>query len=182
MVDLNLKEKMTKAIEHLDFEFQGIRTGRAHPAMLDTVKVDYYGSMVPIKQLATVTIPDSRTLQISPFDKGSTKAIEKAILAANIGMTPNVDGTIIRLTVPEMTGERRKEFVKLANQAAEDARIVIRNLRRDANDTLNKMEKASEISEDELHRMLDKVQETTDKFIANVDDAFKNKEKDILGD
>ncbi|MBR3750041.1 MAG: ribosome recycling factor, partial [Firmicutes bacterium] len=119
MADFNLEEKMQKALEHLDTEFQGIRTGRAHPGLVDSVKVDYYGSPMPIKQLANVTVPEPRVLLIAPFDKSATKLIEKAILAANIGMTPNVDGNNIRLVVPELTGERRKEFVKMAAKLAE---------------------------------------------------------------
>ncbi|MBO6266882.1 MAG: ribosome recycling factor, partial [Synergistaceae bacterium] len=124
MADVNLEEKMQKALEHLDSEFQGIRTGRAHPGLVDSVKVDYYGSPTPIKQLATVTVPEARVLVIAPFDKSATKLIEKAILAANIGITPNVDGNNIRLVVPELTGERRKEFVKMASKVAEETKVA----------------------------------------------------------
>lgn len=180
MPDLNLEEKMEKALDHLDMEFQGIRTGRAHPGLLDSVKVDYYGSTMPVKQLANITIPEPRMIIISPFDKGATKAIEKAILAANIGMTPSVDGNNIRLVVPELTGERRKEFVKMAAKIAEEAKVALRNIRRDANDTLKKMQKNSEITEDELKKMLDDAQKTTDKYIGKVDEEYKKKEKEIL--
>ena len=180
MADVNLEEKMQKALEHLDSEFQGIRTGRAHPGLVDSVKVDYYGSPTPIKQLATVTVPEARVLVIAPFDKSATKLIEKAILAANIGITPNVDGNNIRLVVPELTGERRKEFVKMASKVAEDTKVALRNIRRDANDAYKKQEKASEITEDDLKKLLDDAQKTTDKFIAKVDEEFKKKEKEIL--
>lgn len=180
MADKNLEAKMQKALDHLDSEFQGIRTGRAHPGLVDGVKVDYYGSALPIKQLANITVPEPRMLMIVPFDKGATKLIEKAILAANIGLTPNVDGTTIRLTVPELTGERRKEFVKMAAKYAEEAKVALRNIRRDANDSYKKMEKASEITEDDLKKMLDDAQKSTDKFTAKVDEEFKKKEKEIL--
>lgn len=180
MADYDLDGKMQKVLEHLDSEFQGIRTGRAHPGLVDGIKVDYYGSQLPIKQLANITVPEARVLIIAPFDKGSSKAIEKAILAANIGMTPNVDGSTIRLVVPELTGQRRKEFVKMAAKTAEEAKVALRNIRRDANDTYKKQEKASEITEDDLKKLLDEAQKTTDKFIAKVDAEFKKKEKEIL--
>ena len=180
MADFDLNERMSKVLDHLDKEYQGIRTGRAHPGLVDGVKVDYYGSQLPIKQLATITVPEARVLLISPFDKGATKLIEKAILAANIGLTPNVDGTNIRLVVPELTGERRKEFVKMAAKAAEDAKVALRNIRRDANDTYKKEEKASEITEDELKKLLDDAQKATNKFSAKIDEEFKKKEKEIL--
>ncbi|MDY3868576.1 MAG: ribosome recycling factor, partial [Pyramidobacter sp.] len=150
MSSFDLDAKMQKVLEHLDGEYQGIRTGRAHPGLLESVKVDYYGSAMPVKQLATVTVPEPRMLMIAPFDKGATKMIEKAILAANIGLTPNVDGNNIRLVVPELTGERRKEFVKMAAKIAEEAKVALRNIRRDANDFFKKQEKASEITEDDL--------------------------------
>lgn len=180
MTDFNLDEKMEKVLEHLDADFQGIRTGRAHPGLVENVKVDYYGSAMPVKQLANIIVPEARMLIIAPFDKGAVKLIEKAILAANIGLTPNVDGNNIRLVVPELTGERRKEFVKMAAKAAEEAKIALRNIRREANDMYKKQEKASEITEDDLKKMLDDTQKTTDKFIARVDDEFKKKEKEIL--
>lgn len=180
MADKVLEEKMQKALAHLDSEFLGIRTGRAHPGLLDSVKVDYYGSSMPIKQLANVTVPEARVLMVVPFDKSSTKLIEKAILAANIGITPSVDGNTIRLVVPELTGQRRKEFVKMASKVAEDAKVALRNIRRDANDTYKKQEKASEITEDDLKKLLDEAQKTTDKYIAKVDEEFKKKEKEIL--
>lgn len=180
MADFDLNERMSKVLDHLEKEYQGIRTGRAHPGLVDGIKVDYYGSQLPIKQLATINIPEARVLLIAPFDKGATKLIEKAILAANIGLTPNVDGSNIRLVVPELTGERRKEFVKMAAKAAEDAKVALRNIRRDANDTYKKEEKASEITEDELKKLLDDAQKTTNKFSAKIDEEFKKKEKEIL--
>ena len=180
MANFNVEEKMDKVMIHLDTEFQGIRTGRAHPGLLETVKVDYYGSQMPVKQLATINVPESRVLVITPFDKGSAKMIEKAILSANIGMTPNVDGANIRLVVPELTGERRKEFAKMAAKIAEEAKGAVRNIRRDANDFYKKQEKASEITEDDLKKLLDTVQKTTDKYVAKIDAEYKKKEKEIL--
>ena len=180
MSSFDLDVKMQKVLEHLATEYQGIRTGRAHPGLLETVKVDYYGSPMPVKQLATITVPEPRVLLIAPFDKGSAKMIEKAILSANIGLTPNVDGSNIRLVVPELTGERRKEFVKMASKIAEEAKVALRNIRRDANDFFKKQEKASEITEDDLKQELDVAQKTTDKFISKVDEEFKKKESEIL--
>ena len=180
MAKFNLNERMDKVLDHLDSEYQGIRTGRAHPGLVDGIKVDYYGSQLPIKQLANITVPEARVLIIAPFDKGSVKPIEKAILAANIGMTPNVDGTTIRLIVPELTGQRRKEFAKMAAKTAEEAKVALRNIRRDANDTYKKQQKASEITEDDLKKLLDEAQKTTDKYIAKVDAEYKKKEKEIL--
>ena len=180
MADFNLEERMDKVIAHLDSEYQGIRTGRAHPGLLDTVKVDYYGSQMPVKQLATINVPEPRVLIVTPFDKGSLQMISKAILQANIGMTPNIDGSNIRLVVPELTGERRKEFAKMASKLAEEAKVALRNIRRDANDQYKKDEKASEITEDDLKKLLDVAQKTTDKYIAKVDAEYKKKEKEIL--
>ncbi len=180
MADFDLDGKMQKVLEHLANEYQGIRTGRAHPGLVESVKVDYYGSPMPIKQLATITVPEPRMLVIAPFDKGASKLIEKAILAANIGLTPNVDGPNIRLVVPELTGERRKEFVKMAAKLAEESKVALRNIRRDANDFYKKAEDSSEITEDDLKQELNKIQKSTDSFIAKVDEAFKKKEKEIL--
>ena len=174
------EEKMEKTVSYLATDLQAVRAGRANPHVLDKIRVDYYGSPTPIKQLATVTVPEARVLVIAPFDKSATKLIEKAILAANIGITPNVDGNNIRLVVPELTGERRKEFVKMASKVAEETKVALRNIRRDANDAYKKQEKASEITEDDLKKLLDDAQKTTDKFSAKVDEEFKKKEKEIL--
>ena len=180
MADFNLDEKMQKALEHLDSEYQGIRTGRAHPGLVDSVKVDYYGSPMPVKQLANVTVPEARVLLIAPFDKSATKLIEKAILAANIGMTPNVDGNNIRLVVPELTGERRKEFVKMAAKLAEEAKVALRNIRRDAMDRFKKQQKKSEITEDDLKDLEKDLQKLTDDYIKTVDKQTETKEKELF--
>ena len=165
-----LKENMDKAISFLQSEFLSIRTGRAHPGLVSDIKADYYGTPTAIKQLANVTIPESRSIQIAPFDKSSLKAIEKAILAANIGMTPQNDGSVIRLTLPELTKARRVELTKMLARKAEESKVVIRNYRRDAIEALKKQEKASEITEDDLKKLTKDVQD------------IKLKEKEVLED
>lgn len=177
-----LRENMDKAIVFLQGEYLSIRTGRAHPGLVSEIKVDYYGTPTPIKQLANVTVPEGRSLQIAPFDRSSLKAMEKAILAANIGMTPQNDGTNIRLTLPELTRERRVELTKMLAKKAEDAKVVIRNCRRDAIETLKKQEKASEITEDDLKVLTKEVQDVTDSYIKKVDEVYKVKEKEVLED
>ncbi|MBQ6774594.1 MAG: ribosome recycling factor [Synergistaceae bacterium] len=177
-----LKENMDKAISFLQGEFLSIRTGRAHPGLVSDIKADYYGTPTAIKQLANVTIPESRSIQIAPFDKSSLKAIEKAILAANIGMTPQNDGTVIRLTLPELTKARRVELTKMLAKKAEESKVVIRNYRRDAIEALKKQEKASEITEDDLKKLTKDVQDITDKYIKKIDEIYKVKEKEVLED
>ena len=177
-----LRENMEKAITFLQGEYLSIRTGRAHPGLVSDIKVDYYGTPTPIKQIANVTVPEGRTLQIAPFDKSSLKAIEKAILAANIGMTPQNDGTNIRLTLPELTRDRRVELTKLLAKKSEDAKVVIRNCRRDAIESLKKQEKASEITEDDLKDLTKNVQDITDSYVKKVDEVYKVKEKEVLED
>lgn len=177
-----LRESMDKAIAFLQGEYLAIRTGRAHPGLVSEIKVDYYGTPTPIKQIANVTVPEGRTLQIAPFDKSSLKAMEKAILAANIGMTPQNDGTNIRLTLPELTRERRVELTKVLAKKAEDAKVVVRNCRRDAIEALKKQEKASEITEDDLKKLTKDVQDITDSFVKKVDEVYKAKEREVLED
>ena len=177
-----LRENMDKAITFLQSEFLSIRTGRAHPGLVSDIKADYYGTPTAIKQLANVTIPESRSIQIAPFDKSSLKAIEKAILAANIGMTPQNDGTVIRLTLPELTKARRVELTKMLAKKAEESKVVIRNYRRDAIEALKKQEKASEITEDDLKKLTKDVQDITDKYIKKIDEIYKVKEKEVLED
>ncbi|MBQ7733753.1 MAG: ribosome recycling factor [Synergistaceae bacterium] len=177
-----LKENMDKAIAFLQSEYLSIRTGRAHPGLVSDIKADYYGTPTAIKQLANVTIPESRSIQIAPFDKSSLKAIEKAILAANIGMTPQNDGTVIRLTLPELTKARRVELTKMLAKKAEESKVVIRNYRRDAVEALKKQEKASEITEDDLKKLTKDVQDITDKYIKKIDEIYKIKEKEVLED
>ena len=177
-----LKENMEKAIAFLQNDYLSIRTGRAHPGLVNDIKVEYYGTPTPIKQLANVTIPEGRVIQIAPFDKTSLKAMEKAILAANIGMTPQNDGTVIRLKLPELTRERRVELTKVLAKKAEESRVVIRNYRRDTIELLKKQQKASEITEDDLKDLTKEVQDVTDSYIKKIDEIYKVKEKEVLED
>ena len=177
-----LRENMDKAITFLQNDYLSIRTGRAHPGLVSDIKADYYGTPTAIKQLANITIPEGRVIQIAPFDKGALKAMEKAILAANIGMTPQSDGTVIRLTLPELTKARRVELTKILAKKAEEAKVVIRNYRRDAIESLKKQEKASEITEDDLKKLTKDVQDITDGYIKKIDEVYKVKEKEVLED
>lgn len=174
------QDKMHKAVEAVDHEFHSLRTGRASTALVDTVHVEAYGSKVPLKQLATISTPDARTIVVQPFDKSTAGAIEKALTAANLGMMPTNDGKVIRLAVPPLTEERRKDLVKLAKKMAEDGRVAVRNIRRHANDDIKKTEKSHEITEDDRDRANKKVQELTDKYIKEVDDLLAKKEKEVL--
>ncbi|AXA37268.1 MAG: ribosome recycling factor [Candidatus Hydrogenedentota bacterium] len=174
------KEKMHKAIEAVEHEFSTLRTGRASVALVDNIHVQAYGASMALKQLATISTPDSRTILITPFDRNMIGAIEKAIMAANIGLTPNNDGKAIRLTIPPLTEERRKELVKVARKMAEDGRVAVRNIRRHANEEIKKTEKMHEITEDDRKRAIDKVQEMTDKFIGEIDELLARKEKEIM--
>jgi ribosome recycling factor len=176
----NLREKMDKALEFLRGEYLAIRTGRAHPGLVSDIKVDYYGSQTPLKQIANITIPEGRKILISPFDRSSLKAVEKAILASSLGITPQNDGESVRLTLPELTKERRVDLVKLVAKKAEETKVVMRNHRRDAVEVLKKMEKDSKITEDELKKFSKDVQDITDDFIKKIDDSFKVKEKEIM--
>lgn len=177
-----LRGNMDKAVAFLQNEFLSIRTGRAHPGLVSDIKVDYYGTPTPIKSLANVTIPESRSIQIAPFDKTVLKAMEKAILAANIGMTPQNDGQVIRMTLPELTKARRVDLTKLLARKAEESKVVIRNYRRDAIEALKKQEKASEITEDDLKKFTKDVQDITDGYIKKIDEVYKVKEKEVLED
>ncbi len=178
----NLKERMSKAVEHLKKECLGVRTGRAHPALVEDLKVDYYGTMTPLKQMGTVSIPEPRQILISPWDKTSLKAIEKAIMASSLGVTPQTDGENVRINLPELTGERRMELTKLVKKYAEEARVAVRNVRREGNEAFKKMEKTSEITEDDLQLYQKEIQELTDEWIKNVDEVLEKKEKEILED
>lgn len=177
-----LRGNMDKAVAFLQNEFLSIRTGRAHPGLVSDIKVDYYGTPTPIKSLANVTIPESRSIQIAPFDKTVLKAMEKAILAANIGMTPQNDGQVIRMTLPELTKARRVDLTKLLARKAEESKVVVRNYRRDAIEALKKQEKASEITEDDLKKFTKDVQDITDGYIKKIDEVYKVKEKEVLED
>ena len=177
-----LREKMDKALEFLRGEYLAIRTGRAHPGLVSDIKADYYGTPTPLKQLANVTIPESRKIMISPFDRGSLKAIEKAILASNLGITPQNDGESVRLTLPELTRERRSELAKIVSKKAEESKLVVRNHRRDVVEVLKKMEKDSKITEDDLKKHNKEVQDITDDYVKKIDDISKVKEKEIMED
>ena len=173
-------DKMRKTYEHLESDYQGIRAGRANPHVLDKIRVDYYGSPTPIQQVGNVSVPEPRTLLIQPWDKTQLKAIEKAILTSDLGINPTNDGSVIRLSFPELTEERRKDLAKEVKKKGENAKVAIRNIRRDANDTFKKQEKANEISEDDLEEVTDKIQKLTDKMIEKVDKAIDSKTKEIM--
>jgi ribosome recycling factor len=174
------ENEMKEALIALEREFATIRTGRATPTLLDTVHVEAYGGMVPIKQVASIGIPDAKTIMVQPWDKNNLPAIEKAILAANLGFTPTNDGRVIRITIPALTEERRKEYVKMAKQMAEEARVAIRNTRRKHKDEAKKLEKEHQIGEDEMYKDIDKIQELTDKYIEKIDELLTAKEAEIM--
>lgn len=174
------KEKMNKSIASFTRELASIRAGRANASLLDRITVDYYGAPTPINQLAGISVPEARLLQISPYDKTVLGEIEKAILKSDLGITPTNDGSVIRLMIPALTEERRKELVKQVKKEAEEAKVAVRNVRRDANDDLKKLEKNGDITEDALHGYNDDIQKLTDEFIAKIDDLVKDKEKEIL--
>ena len=175
-----VEEKMSKSVENTKERFSHTRAGRANVSMLDGVTVEAYGAPTPLNQVGTISAPEARLLVIDPWDKSLIKTIEKTILQANLGFNPSNDGNIIRLVVPELTEERRKEYVKMVKKEAEEGKVAIRNVRKDINNKLRKLEKDSEITEDELKSNEEKVQKTTDKFIAQVDDALNKKEKELL--
>ena len=176
----NTKDSMSKIINHYQKEISIIRTGRASKDILDIVKVDYYGSMVPLNNIANITSPDPQMIVVLPFDVSSLEQIEKSILSSDLGMNPNNDGKVIRLTVPPLTEERRTELVKLVHKLIEEGKIAIRNVRRDSNESLKKSEKNHEISEDDLKRSLDNIQEITNEYINQLNKIQSNKEKEIL--
>ena len=173
-------ERMQKSIASLDEAFKRIRTGRAHPDILDSVQVSYYGSDTPLSQLANVTVEEGRSLIISPWEKPMIGEIEKAIMKSDLGLNPSNNGDTIRVPMPPLTEETRKEYTKQAKAEAENARIAIRNIRRDANSDFKELEKEKEISEDEQHRAEDQVQKITDKHIATIEHSFQAKEADLL--
>jgi ribosome recycling factor len=170
---------MQKTVEATQRAFNTIRTGRANASLLDKVQVEYYGTPTPLKSLANITTPDASTILIQPYDKSSLNIVEKAISLSDIGITPSNDGSVIRLNIPPLTSDRRKEFVKLAAKYAEEGRVGIRNIRRDALDSIRKQEKAAEISEDESRDQQDKLQKLTNKYTARIDELLADKEKDI---
>ncbi|MEA5569467.1 ribosome recycling factor [Calothrix sp. UHCC 0171] len=175
----DVKSTMQKTVEATQRDFNTIRTGRANASILDKVMVEYYGTPTPLKSLANISTPDATTILIQTYEKSTLNLIEKAISLSDVGMTPNNDGSVIRLNIQPLTTERRKEFVKLAEKYAENNRVAIRNIRRDAIDSIRKQEKAGEISEDESRDLQDQLQKLTDQHIAKINDLLKEKEKDI---
>ncbi|MCI9477033.1 ribosome recycling factor [Anaerovoracaceae bacterium 41-7] len=176
----SLEERIAKSIAVLKEDLNTVRAGRANPALLDKVSVDYYGSPTPLKNLSNISVPDPRTLMIAPFDPKSIGDIEKAINMAEIGITPSNDGKCIRLTIPQLTEERRKELTKTTKKMGEDAKVAVRNLRREANDSLKKQQKDGELTEDDLKKELDIVQKTIEKAVKDIDEVVAAKDKEIL--
>ena len=174
------EEKMEKSLESLENEFSNIRAGRANPNILNKIKVEYYGTPTPFQQVGNVSVPEARTILITPWESSLLKEIEKAILCSDLGLTPNNDGKSIILNFPELTEERRKELAKDIKKKGENAKVAVRNVRRDANDYFKKQLKASEISEDELKDYEDRVQKITDKYIEKIDSTVDNKSKEIM--
>ena len=173
------EEKMTKAFDFLASELASIRAGRANPHVLDKLKVDYYGTPTPLQQVGNVSIPEARMIQIAPWDKSLIKDIEKAILASDIGITPSNDGSVIRLIFPELTEERRKQLAKDIKKKGEDAKVAVRNIRRDGNDSFKKL-KGTDVSEDEIAELEEDLQKMTDKFVKKIDEAIDEKSKEVM--
>lgn len=176
----HVKESMNKSIDNLRRELAGIRTGKANPALLDGIKVMYYGQMVPLKQVASIAVPQARLITVQPWEKTLVPEIEKAIQASELGLNPQSDGVLIRLPIPPLTEERRKDLVKVVKKYAEDARVAIRNIRRDANDQYRKLEKEHQLSEDNMHDQQEEVQKLTDKFVTEIDEVVSAKEQEIM--
>jgi len=172
--------KMKKAIAALEKDLGKVRTGRASLALVDDIRVDYYGTPTPINQVASLSVPESRLIVIQPWDNSLLSEIEKAILKSDLGMTPANDGKVIRITIPRLTEERRKELVKLVKKMGENSKIEVRNIRREVIESLRTMEKDKEISEDELHQMQNQIQKTTDTFVEQIDEVIEKKEKEIM--
>ncbi|EAQ32171.1 MAG TPA: ribosome recycling factor [Idiomarina baltica] len=174
------KERMEKSVESLRSQMSKVRTGRAHPSILDSVMVNYYGVDTPLKQLANITTEDSRTLALTVFDKSSAQAVEKAILTSDLGLNPASAGAVIRIPLPPLTEERRRDLVKIVRAEAEQARVAVRNIRRDANNDLKELLKEKEITEDEEHSAEDDVQKLTDTYVKKIDESLKAKEQDLM--
>lgn len=176
----NSAEHMKKAVEHFSHELASIRTGRASAALLDAIKVDYFGNPTPIKHVATISLPDAKTITVQPFQANMLSALEKAILASDLGITPNNDGHIIRLVIPKLTEERRKDILKIVRKLGEVSKVTIRNIRRETIDKLKAAEKAGKIPEDDLHSAEKEVQDITDKNIVEIDKVIEVKEKEVM--
>ena len=174
------EDRMKKSLDALKKEFGTLRAGRAAPSLLDKVMVDYYGTATPVNQIANVTVPEPRMLMIKPYDKGSLKEIERAIQKSDLGLTPNSDGIAIRLAIPQPTQERRKELVKVVNKKSEECKVAMRNIRRDANESIKKLEKSKEITEDDRKEAQEKIQKLLDKYIKLVDGTKATKEKEVM--
>jgi len=172
--------KMQKVLESTRREFNEVRTGRAHPGLLEGLHVDYYGTMTPMKQMASITVPDPRTIMIQPWDVSSIPAIEKAISNSNLGVMPNNDGKVLRVGLPQLSTERRQELQKLVKQMAEHGRVSLRTIRREANDRIKKMQSDADISEDDSFRAQDEIQKVTDKYIKEIDDLLEKKIKELV--
>lgn len=171
---------MKKAVEHLTQELAKVRTGRASTALLDSVRVDYYGSPTPLSQIGSLNVPDARTIIVQPYEKSMLGVVEKAIREADLGFNPSNDGNVVRIPVPMLTEERRKEFVKMCKKMAEDSRVAVRNIRRDHNETLKKIEKDEHLSEDDRKRGEQEIQKITDRFIKTIDEMVEKKEKEVM--
>lgn len=174
------EEKMKKSLANLEDEYTAIRAGRANPRILDRIQIDYYGTPSPLQSVANISVPEARMIQIQPWDASLIKDIEKAILASDLGLTPANDGKVIRLVFPELTEERRRELVKDVKKKGEEAKVAIRNIRRDANDAVKKESKANEISEDEQKQLEDKIQKLTDQYVSNIDAAVDAKSSEVM--
>jgi ribosome recycling factor len=174
------EEKMKKSLANLEDEYTAIRAGRANPRILDRIQIDYYGTPSPLQSVANISVPEARMIQIQPWDAGLIRDIEKAILTSDLGLTPVNDGKVIRLVFPELTEERRKELTKDVKKKGEEAKVAIRNIRRDANDAVKRESKANEISEDEQKQLEDKIQKLTDQYVAKIDDAIEGKTKEVM--
>ena len=174
------EDKMKKAYEFLESDYMGIRAGRANPHVLDKLRINYYGTPTPIQQVGNVTVPEARIIQIAPWEKSLIKEIEKAIMTSDIGINPSNDGSVIRLVFPELTEDRRKELAKDVKKKAEDAKVAVRNIRRDGNDALKKLGKSSEVSEDEVKQLEEQLQKLTDKYVKEIDVLMEAKSKEIM--
>ena len=174
------RERMGKSVSALKSEFKKVRTGRASLALLDGIRVDYYGTQTPLNQMASLSVPESRLLMIQPWDTTVIKEIEKAILKSDLGLTPSSDGKIIRIAIPPLTEERRKDLVKIANKMSEEYKVAVRNIRRDSNELIKGLKKDGDVSEDEAFKAQDQVQKITDDHIKRIDDVYQEKEKEIL--
>ena len=177
---VSYEQKMGKTLEHLTTDYAAIRAGRANPHVLDRIKVDYYGTPTPLQSVGNITVPEPRLIQIAPWEKTMIKEIEKAIMSSDVGITPSNDGAVIRLVFPELTEERRKDLVKDIKKKGEEAKVAVRNIRRDGNDAFKKLSKAEDVSEDEIKELTDKLQKLTDKYIAKVDAQVEEKSAEIM--